>query len=97
MCEFCIVYQVGQRVSESDQHPSNRIFLAVDAVHMHSPIVELGMNTSMKNGQLGMGGCDGGCGRCKRSLLPSDAVLPSLREARRSVMTYSEGIRDYVV
>ncbi|KAF1943354.1 putative phenol 2-monooxygenase [Clathrospora elynae] len=50
VCEWWTVYQVGQRVSESNQHPGNRIFLAGDAVHMHSPKVGLGMNTSMQDG-----------------------------------------------
>jgi phenol 2-monooxygenase len=50
VCEYWSVYQVGQRVSENNQHPSNRIFLAGDAVHMHSPKVGLGMNTSMQDG-----------------------------------------------
>lgn len=50
VCEWWSVYQVGQRVAESCQHPGNRIFLAGDAVHMHSPKVGLGMNTSMQDG-----------------------------------------------
>jgi phenol 2-monooxygenase len=50
VCEWWTVYQVGQRVAESNQHPGNRMFLAGDAVHMHSPKVGLGMNTSMQDG-----------------------------------------------
>ncbi|KAI7086473.1 phenol 2-monooxygenase [Hortaea werneckii] len=50
ICEWWSVYQVGQRVSERSQNPSGRIFLAGDAVHMHSPKIGLGMNTSMQDG-----------------------------------------------
>lgn len=50
VCEYWSVYQVGQRISGGNQHTSNRIFLAGDAVHMHSPKVGLGMNTSMQDG-----------------------------------------------
>jgi phenol 2-monooxygenase len=50
VCEWWSVYQIGQRVSESNSHPGNRIFLAGDAVHVHSPKVGLGMNVSMQDG-----------------------------------------------
>ncbi|KAI4948267.1 hypothetical protein J4E91_006262 [Alternaria rosae] len=50
VCEWWSVYEVGQRVAERNQHPSTRICLAGDAVHMHSPKIGLGMNTSMQDG-----------------------------------------------
>ncbi|KAJ5301913.1 Phenol 2-monooxygenase [Penicillium antarcticum] len=50
VCEWWSVYQVSQRVAERSQHPGNRIFLTGDAVHMHSPKVGLGMNTSIQDG-----------------------------------------------
>ncbi|OAA72922.1 Monooxygenase, FAD-binding protein [Akanthomyces lecanii RCEF 1005] len=50
VCEWWSVYQVSQRVAERCGHPGNRMFLAGDAVHMHSPKVGLGMNTSMQDG-----------------------------------------------
>jgi phenol 2-monooxygenase len=50
VCEWWSVYQAGQRFSESNSHPSNRIFLAGDAVHMHSPKVGLGLNMTMQDG-----------------------------------------------
>ena len=50
VCEWWSAYKVGQRVSEHSSNPGNRIFLAGDAVHMHSPKIGLGMNTSMQDG-----------------------------------------------
>jgi phenol 2-monooxygenase len=50
VCEWWSVYRVGQRVAENSSNPGNRIFLAGDAVHMHSPKIGLGMNTSMQDG-----------------------------------------------
>jgi phenol 2-monooxygenase len=50
VCEWWSVYRVGQRVVEHSANPGNRIFLAGDAVHMHSPKIGLGMNTSMQDG-----------------------------------------------
>lgn len=50
VCEWWSVYKVGQRVAEHSSNPGNRIFLAGDAVHMHSPKIGLGMNTSMQDG-----------------------------------------------
>ncbi|KAJ5950442.1 uncharacterized protein N7479_008855 [Penicillium vulpinum] len=43
------VYQVGQRIA-SQSTKGNRIFLAGDAVHTHSPKMGLGMNMSMQDG-----------------------------------------------
>lgn len=42
------VYQIGQRVSEGMAY-KQRIFLAGDAVHTHSPKMGQGMNTSMQD------------------------------------------------
>lgn len=50
VCEWWSVYQVSQRVAERCADPGNRMFLTGDAVHMHSPKVGLGMNTSMQDG-----------------------------------------------
>lgn len=50
VCEWWSAYKVGQRVAEHSSNPGNRIFLAGDAVHMHSPKIGLGMNTSMQDG-----------------------------------------------
>jgi phenol 2-monooxygenase len=50
VCEWWSVYQIGQKVCETNSHPGNRIFLAGDAVHVHSPKVGLGMNVSMQDG-----------------------------------------------
>lgn len=50
VCEWWSVYKVGQRVAEHSSNPGNRIFLAGDAVQMHSPKIGLGMNTSMQDG-----------------------------------------------
>lgn len=50
VCEWWSVYRVGQRVAERSANPGNRIFLTGDAVHMHTPKIGLGMNTSMQDG-----------------------------------------------
>ncbi|KAK7521413.1 FAD binding domain-containing protein [Phyllosticta citriasiana] len=48
-CDWWTAYQIGQRVSPSfSLH--NRIFLAGDAVHTHSPKAGQGMNVSMADG-----------------------------------------------
>jgi len=44
--EWFGVYQIGQRVSTSFSH-KNRIFIAGDAGHTHSPKAAQGMNVSM--------------------------------------------------
>ncbi|KAL8794964.1 MAG: hypothetical protein Q9195_002546 [Heterodermia aff. obscurata] len=46
--EWWAVYQIGQRVSNRFDD-SNRIFLAGDAVHTHSPKAGQGMNVSMQD------------------------------------------------
>ncbi|CAI7614137.1 unnamed protein product [Penicillium glandicola] len=48
-CSWWTVYQVGQRIA-SQSTKDNRIFLAGDAVHTHSPKMGLGMNMSMQDG-----------------------------------------------
>ncbi|KAK4209601.1 phenol hydroxylase [Rhypophila decipiens] len=47
-CDWWTAYQIGQRVGTSfDAH--NRVFLAGDAVHTHSPKAGQGMNVSMQD------------------------------------------------
>ncbi|KAK3485774.1 putative phenol 2-monooxygenase [Neurospora hispaniola] len=47
-CDWWTAYQIGQRVGNSyDVH--NRVFLAGDAVHTHSPKAGQGMNVSMQD------------------------------------------------
>ncbi|KAM7189186.1 phenol hydroxylase [Rhypophila sp. PSN 637] len=47
-CDWWTAYQIGQRVGTSfDAH--NRVFLAGDAVHTHSPKAGQGMNISMQD------------------------------------------------
>ncbi|OQE41166.1 hypothetical protein PENCOP_c005G06220 [Penicillium coprophilum] len=48
-CSWWTVYQVGQRIS-AQSTKDNRIFLAGDAVHTHSPKMGLGMNMSLQDG-----------------------------------------------
>lgn len=48
-CSWWTVYQVGQRIA-TQSTKDNRIFLAGDAVHTHSPKMGLGMNLSMQDG-----------------------------------------------
>ncbi|OQD82102.1 hypothetical protein PENANT_c023G01340 [Penicillium antarcticum] len=48
-CSWWTVYQVGQRIA-SKFTKGDRIFLAGDAVHTHSPKMGLGMNMSMQDG-----------------------------------------------
>ncbi|KAJ5188266.1 Monooxygenase FAD-binding [Penicillium cf. griseofulvum] len=48
-CSWWTVYQVGQRISAQCTN-DNRIFLAGDAVHTHSPKMGLGMNMSLQDG-----------------------------------------------
>jgi phenol 2-monooxygenase len=48
-CSWWTVYQVGQRIA-TQSTKGNRIFLAGDAVHTHSPKMGLGMNMSMQDG-----------------------------------------------
>ncbi len=45
-------YQIGQRVGDSFSL-KERIFLAGDAVHTHSPKAGQGMNVSMQDGAFG--------------------------------------------
>ncbi|QSZ35693.1 hypothetical protein DSL72_006815 [Monilinia vaccinii-corymbosi] len=47
-CEWWTAYQIGQRVG-SDFSKNERIFLAGDAVHTHSPKGGQGMNVSMQD------------------------------------------------
>ncbi|OQD61301.1 hypothetical protein PENPOL_c017G10465 [Penicillium polonicum] len=49
VCSWWTVYQVGQRIA-TQSTKDNRIFLAGDAVHTHSPKMGLGMNMSMQDG-----------------------------------------------
>lgn len=47
-CDWWTAYQIGQRVS-SDFAKAERVFLAGDAVHTHSPKAGQGMNVSMQD------------------------------------------------
>jgi phenol 2-monooxygenase len=47
-CDWFSVYTVGQRLAESFSY-HDRIFLAGDAVHTHSPTMGAGMNVSMQD------------------------------------------------
>ncbi|ROV89392.1 hypothetical protein VSDG_08644 [Cytospora chrysosperma] len=47
-CDWWTAYQIGQRVG-TDFHSHNRVFLAGDAVHTHSPKAGQGMNISMQD------------------------------------------------
>lgn len=49
ICDWWTAYQIGQRIAPTFSK-GNRIFLAGDAVHTHSPKVGLGMNMSMQDG-----------------------------------------------
>ncbi|KAF2748808.1 phenol 2-monooxygenase [Sporormia fimetaria CBS 119925] len=47
-CDWWTAYQIGQRVGRSFDY-RNRVFLAGDAVHTHSPKAGQGMNVSMQD------------------------------------------------
>lgn len=47
-CDWWTAYQIGQRVGDNFSH-HERIFLAGDAVHTHSPKAGQGMNVSMQD------------------------------------------------
>ncbi|KEQ87219.1 phenol 2-monooxygenase [Aureobasidium pullulans EXF-150] len=47
-CDWFSVYTVGQRLAKTFSH-HNRVFLAGDAVHTHSPTMGAGMNVSMQD------------------------------------------------
>ena len=47
-CDWWSIYQIGQRIAPSFS-VGNRIFLAGDAVHTHSPKLGQGMNVSMQD------------------------------------------------
>lgn len=47
-CDWFTAYQIGQRVCSNFSY-QNRIFLAGDAVHTHSPKAGQGMNVSMQD------------------------------------------------
>ncbi|CAD0115127.1 unnamed protein product, partial [Aureobasidium uvarum] len=47
-CDWFSVYTVGQRLATSFSH-HDRVFLAGDAVHTHSPTMGAGMNVSMQD------------------------------------------------
>lgn len=49
ICDWWTAYQIGQRIAPTFTK-GNRVFLAGDAVHTHSPKVGLGMNMSMQDG-----------------------------------------------
>lgn len=49
ICDWWTAYQIGQRIAPTFAK-GDRIFLAGDAVHTHSPKVGLGMNMSMQDG-----------------------------------------------
>lgn len=49
VCDWWTAYQIGQRIAPTFVK-GDRIFLAGDAVHTHSPKVGLGMNMSMQDG-----------------------------------------------
>ncbi|KAK4232407.1 putative monooxygenase [Podospora fimiseda] len=48
-CDWWTAYQIGQRVGTSFSDDTNRVFLAGDAVHTHSPKAGQGMNVSMQD------------------------------------------------
>lgn len=50
-CDWWTAYQIGQRVG-SDFSKNERVFLAGDAVHTHSPKAGQGMNVSMQDSML---------------------------------------------
>ncbi|KAI1259702.1 FAD binding domain-containing protein [Xylariaceae sp. FL1019] len=47
-CDWWTAYQIGQRVGDKFSH-HDRVFLAGDAVHTHSPKAGQGMNVSMQD------------------------------------------------
>jgi len=47
-CDWFSVYTVGQRLADTFSH-HDRVFLAGDAVHTHSPTMGAGMNVSMQD------------------------------------------------
>lgn len=49
VCDWWTAYQIGQRIAPTFAK-GDRVFLAGDAVHTHSPKVGLGMNMSMQDG-----------------------------------------------
>jgi phenol 2-monooxygenase len=50
-CDWWTAYQIGQRVGDSFSY-KERIFLAGDAVHTHSPKAGQGMNVSMQDSKF---------------------------------------------
>jgi phenol 2-monooxygenase len=70
-CDWWTAYQIGQRVGKTfSKH--NRVFLAGDAVHTHSPKAGQGMNVGMQDA-YNLGWKVGLCARnvCSRSILPT--------------------------
>ncbi|KAH7061280.1 putative phenol 2-monooxygenase [Macrophomina phaseolina] len=49
ICDWWSAYQVGQRAASALCDPHNRIFIAGDASHTHSPKVGAGMNISIQD------------------------------------------------
>lgn len=49
-CDWWTAYQIGQRVGNKFSH-ADRVFLAGDAVHTHSPKAGQGMNVSMQDSE----------------------------------------------
>src|SRR6201992_2158051 len=70
-CDWWTAYQIGQRVGKTFQK-FNRVFLAGDAVHTHSPKAGQGMNVSMQD-TYNLGWKIGLCARnvCPRTILPT--------------------------
>ena len=50
-CHWFTAYQIGQRVAPKFEY-GERIFLAGDAVHTHSPKAGQGMNVSMQDSEF---------------------------------------------
>ncbi|KAF2138052.1 uncharacterized protein K452DRAFT_321418 [Aplosporella prunicola CBS 121167] len=68
-CDWWTAYQIGQRVA-TDFDKCQRVFLAGDAVHTHSPKAGQGMNISMQDGyNLGWKIAAAVNGRSPRSIL----------------------------
>lgn len=73
-------FQVGQRVAPNFSSTNNRVFLAGDAVHTHSPKLGQGMNVSMQDAfNLGWKICSVITG------ISSPSILETYEQERRPV------------
>ncbi|KAL1630659.1 hypothetical protein SLS54_000530 [Diplodia seriata] len=75
ICDWWSAYQIGQRVASAMSDPTNRIFIAGDACHTHSPKVGAGMNISIQDGfNIGWKAASVAAGLSPAAILPTYAL-----------------------